>query len=159
MARTYDIHLKTGVGAELARAHLLATGRFTRYGDVLNGGGTSISMFRLDPSNPGHVDLQDYAEEAYGFRPNLSVGVQLDKFEQWEEAERTAVEAITLLAREIGEQSRATYQTDYVVFIQQGEAIVLDETWAAEHPDLVPLVGPTAGVSDLRGSEIKRGVT
>ena len=109
MAYTYEIKLKTSVGAELARAHLLATGRFTRYEDALNGGGTHIVMKRYDPSAPGDARYQDYYEDYFGFRPDLGVTISLNKFERMEEAERTAVEVVALLAREVGEMSRATY--------------------------------------------------
>lgn len=153
-ALPYGLDLKTSVGAELARAYVLATGRFTRSdGDYLTGRGVVVSVNQIDPADS---DYRDTYEDAYGIRPDLSVMVMLDRMRDGDlTADQTAVEIITLLAHKIGEQSRAELH-EAVVFIQQGEAIILDETWAAEHPDLVPLVGPVAGMSDLRGSEATR---
>lgn len=153
-ALPYGLDLKTSVGAELARAYVLAAGSFTRSdGDYLTGGGVSVSVHEIDPADSGYRDTY---EDAYGIRPDLTVSVMADAMSgDTLTADRTAVEVIALLAREIGEQSRAELQ-HAVVFIQQGEALILDQTWAAEHPDLVPLVGPVAGVADLRGSEAAR---
>lgn len=63
MALTYDVELKTDASAEQARALLLATGRFTRVEDFLNGGGVHIGMFREDPSDASRTWAQDYHEE------------------------------------------------------------------------------------------------
>lgn len=158
MALTYEIDLKTGVGAELARAYLLATGHFTRYEDALNGKGTHVTMWQLDPDDPAAVRHQDHVEESFGFRPDLSVAISLNAFERRDEAEHTAVEILSLLAREIGDVSRATFLSDHVVFVQYDDVIVLDETWAAQNSGLVPLVGPVADVKDLRGTEAARGI-
>lgn len=63
---------------------------------------------------------------------------------------------MTLLARTLGEVSRARYQSDYVVFVQRGGLLVLDQTWVDGHPGLVPLTGTPITVEDLRGPEEAR---